>query len=66
MNKEQLSALLKEEVQISAIRSSGPGGQNVNTVSTGIHLRFDIKKFNNFKNKNISCNALFKYSRINK
>ena len=44
MNKEQLSALLKEEVQISAIRSSGPGGQNVNKVSTGIHLRFDIKK----------------------
>ena len=44
MNKEQLSAFLKEEVQISAIRSSGPGGQNVNKVSTGIHLRFDIKK----------------------
>ena len=44
MNKEQLNAVVKEEVQISAIRSSGPGGQNVNKVSTGIHLRFDIKK----------------------
>ena len=44
MNKEQLYALVKEEVQISAIRSSGPGGQKVNKVSTGIHLRFDIKK----------------------
>ncbi len=44
MNKEQLYALVKEEVKISAIRSSGPGGQNVNKVSTGIHLRFDIKK----------------------
>ena len=44
MNKEQLYAVVKEEVQISAIRSSGPGGQNVNKVSTGIHLRFDIKK----------------------
>ena len=44
MNKEQLYAVLKEEAQISAIRSSGPGGQNVNKVSTGIHLRFNIKK----------------------
>ena len=44
MNKEQLYAVVKEQVQISAIRSSGPGGQNVNKVSTGIHLRFDIKK----------------------
>ena len=44
MNKEQLYAVLKEEAQIYAIRSSGPGGQNVNKVSTGIHLRFNIKK----------------------
>ena len=44
MNKEKLYELLKEEVKITAIRSSGPGGQNVNKVSTGIHLRFDIKK----------------------
>jgi ribosome-associated protein len=31
-----------EEIQISAIRSQGAGGQNVNKVSTAIHLRFDI------------------------
>ncbi len=31
------------EIQISRIRSRGPGGQNVNKVSTGIHLRFDIE-----------------------
>ena len=31
------------EIEISRIRSRGPGGQNVNKVSTGIHLRFDIK-----------------------
>ncbi len=31
-----------EEVTLSFIRSSGPGGQNVNKVSTAVQLRFDI------------------------
>ena len=30
------------EITLSAIRSSGPGGQKVNKVATAIHLRFDI------------------------
>ena len=30
------------EIQITAVRSQGPGGQNVNKVNTAIHLRFDI------------------------
>jgi ribosome-associated protein len=31
------------ELEISAIRAGGPGGQNVNKVSSAIHLRFDIE-----------------------
>ena len=30
------------EIDIQAVRSQGAGGQNVNKVSTAIHLRFDI------------------------
>ena len=39
-----MEALLirEEEVELSAIRAQGAGGQNVNKVSSAIHLRFDI------------------------
>ncbi|MBL4712337.1 MAG: aminoacyl-tRNA hydrolase [Gammaproteobacteria bacterium] len=30
------------EIVMTAIRSQGPGGQNVNKVATAIHLKFDI------------------------
>jgi len=36
-------ALDENEVDISAIRASGSGGQKVNKVSAAIHLRFDIE-----------------------
>lgn len=36
-------AIPDAEIQIHAIRSQGAGGQNVNKVSTAIHLQFDIK-----------------------
>ncbi|WP_332671710.1 alternative ribosome rescue aminoacyl-tRNA hydrolase ArfB [Aromatoleum sp.] len=37
----ELPALPEEELEERFIRSSGPGGQNVNKVSTAVELRFD-------------------------
>jgi ribosome-associated protein len=38
----QNTAVAIDEISITAVRSQGAGGQNVNKVSTAIHLRFDI------------------------
>jgi len=42
-NRSDMSITIEEsEVTITAIRAQGAGGQNVNKVSSAIHLRFDI------------------------
>jgi ribosome-associated protein len=43
-------SLDEDELQESFVRASGPGGQNVNKVSTAVQLRFDVRRSRSLPN----------------
>ena len=44
MNTRRILELCLREVDFDLVRASGPGGQNVNKVSTAVQLRFDARR----------------------
>jgi ribosome-associated protein len=43
-------SLDEREIEESFVRSSGPGGQNVNKLSTAVQLRFDVRRSSSLPN----------------
>ena len=42
-NFSAMTQIPLDEIELTAVRAQGAGGQNVNKVSSAIHLRFDIR-----------------------
>jgi hypothetical protein len=42
LRDDELVMVQESEVEVTAIRAQGAGGQHVNKVSSAIHLRFDV------------------------
>lgn len=43
MTQPLLWELQESDVEWTAVRSQGPGGQNINKVASAVHLRFDVR-----------------------
>jgi ribosome-associated protein len=56
----------ENELSFQYIRSSGPGGQNVNKVATGAHLRFDFRHSPTLPMRYKECLEALSDSRIGK
>ena len=66
INISEKISIYDDKIKFKAVRSTGPGGQHVNKVSTGIVLKYDISNIDypkwfitNLKS-NIKSNKLFK------
>jgi ribosome-associated protein len=44
MSEATPTVIPESEVEVTAVRAQGAGGQNVNKVSSAVHLRFDIRR----------------------
>lgn len=62
---EEHKKQLETEIVLSATRSSGPGGQNVNKVNTRVELRFSVKNTNLFTDEEKELIFLKLKTRIN-
>lgn len=58
------SEIPKKELKFEFFRSPGPGGQNVNKVSSGVRIRFDIERSKNLSEEQKEKLKIFYSKRI--